>query len=55
MEIDKPDMFDLADWISQYFDTHGLPYNILYLNDMAAAIVDDFEAGIAQDPDYADR
>jgi hypothetical protein len=44
--------FDLAQTMAEYCDSVGQPYNLQYLLDKANEIIEDFDKGIAQDPDY---
>lgn len=50
--MNETDINDLTECIRQFLDNRNIPYNFMYLNDIANKIADDLDAGIAQDPYY---
>jgi hypothetical protein len=50
--MNENDINDLTECIRLFLDTRDIPYNFMYLNDIANKIADDLDAGIAQDPYY---
>jgi hypothetical protein len=46
------DEMNFAQAMADYLDSVDQPYNFVYLMNKAEEMIQDFDAGIAQDPDY---